>query len=131
MLVKTLRGADLLFGARFFSYRDIKGLLCKINHGGIGMGTVIPAGQTYPYDSIDNAISLKNLQPSPLGSKGLCLSGFQKVKVVEKTITQPSPLIPLGFIDSYKHHLVLSIQNGIEVKVGEGSSSNLHLAKPL
>ena len=37
--LSRLREADLLFGASFFSYRDIKGLLCKINHGGIGMGT--------------------------------------------------------------------------------------------
>ena len=34
-----LREADLLFGARFFSYRDVEGLLCKINHGRIGVGT--------------------------------------------------------------------------------------------
>ena len=39
MLVKTLRGADLLFGARFFSYWNIESFFCKVNHCVVGMGT--------------------------------------------------------------------------------------------
>ena len=36
---KTLHGADLLFGARFFSYGNVECLLGKIDHRVIGMGT--------------------------------------------------------------------------------------------
>ena len=45
--LSRLREADLLFGARFFSYRDIEGLLCKINHGRIGMGTELLQFQSF------------------------------------------------------------------------------------
>lgn len=35
---ESLRGADLLFGARFFSYGNIEGRLGKIDHRVVGMG---------------------------------------------------------------------------------------------
>ena len=44
-----------------------------------------------------NAISLKILQPSPLGAKALCLSGFQRVKVLRATFTSRNPYKHRGF----------------------------------